>query len=179
MFMRSDLSQIGIGAGAAATAGLIVGAWLSLPAEAPERAGADEQAIATVDPNLAAYRAMLAAEGVSPQPYVVASAASPWLPSAPPESAEIGRDETADWQAPDGPADQPYETAYAEAGEPAEIEAEEPAAAMAAAVPQPQEAAPQAVAPFHDEAGEPRELAYGPSPSWAPHHTLEAWPSWR
>lgn len=179
MSTRSDLSRIVLGAAAAAAAGLTTGAWLALPA-ALEEPASDGRDVATVDPNLSAYRAMLVAEGVSPEPYVIADyAPRPWTPSARPESEE---DETDTWRTTDYPTDDPYETAYAAAGQPSP--AEEPASAPAEIAAWRPDPAPEQVAaaddPASEESGDPRGLAYGPPSPWlAPHGPAEAWPSWR
>lgn len=74
MFTAQDLKPLSFAAASGLAGGLALGLWLSLPASVadPPRAP-DPQVVDVIDPNLAKYQQVAAAEGVTPGPYMVAS----------------------------------------------------------------------------------------------------------
>jgi len=85
MVTRNDIAPISVAISSATAIGLALGFWLALPS-GPAPVAAEVDPAAQMDPNLAAYQRMLAENGVSATPYVLAPAYSP--PPAEPNSAE-------------------------------------------------------------------------------------------
>ena len=87
IFTRQDLTILSAVAGTALAAGAGLGMWLTLPSylSAPAAASEDAGPAGQVDPNLAQYRQMAAANGVGPAPYLLSAA---YAPTAGPTTAE-------------------------------------------------------------------------------------------
>jgi hypothetical protein len=76
MFTQQDIRPLSIAAGAAVVGGLVFGAWASPPPTARPPPRVELPEIVRDDPNLAAYKEMIAAwGGSSPPPYVVPASA--------------------------------------------------------------------------------------------------------
>jgi hypothetical protein len=78
MLTRADIQPLSIAAGSAVAAGLAFGLWLALPSYLASPAiPAEPEAVGQIDPNLAQYRQMVAAEGVNTIPYVLVATPRP------------------------------------------------------------------------------------------------------
>ena len=85
MVTRNDIAPISVAISSATAIGLALGFWLALPS-GPAPVAAEVEPAGQMDPNLAAYQRMLAENGVSATPYVLAPGYSP--PPAEPDSAQ-------------------------------------------------------------------------------------------
>lgn len=85
MFTRADIKPLSVAAASAAAAGLALGLWAAPPASLAEPAFHPEaQAVLADDPNLAAYKQMIAEQG-GPGPLYVVSSYAPPVAAAPAE----------------------------------------------------------------------------------------------
>jgi hypothetical protein len=100
MLTREDVRPLSVALGSGTLVGLAVGLWLSLPSylAQPASAGAEPEQISQVDPNLARYNQMIAANGINATPYILA------VGYAPPSAAQI---ETAQFDIRDAAAADP------------------------------------------------------------------------
>src|SRR3569833_669879 len=85
MVTRNDIAPISVAISSATAIGLALGFWLALPS-GPALVVAEVEPAGQMDPNLAAYQRMLAENGVSATPYVLAPGFLP--PPAEPDSAQ-------------------------------------------------------------------------------------------
>jgi len=115
MVVPEDLATLVVAAGSAAAVGLLAGFWIALPPEIARPAvAAAPELLSTIDPNLAAYRAMLAREGVSPAPPATAAVYTPPKEGGPPDEGRYAvyddRDAYEEGPGPDGFAAEGYAT---------------------------------------------------------------------
>jgi hypothetical protein len=78
MITREDINPLSAAIGSGAVIGLTLGLWLSLPSYLSQPiVKTDAQIASQIDPNLARYNEMIAANGVSATPYILATGYTP------------------------------------------------------------------------------------------------------
>ncbi|HTK34621.1 MAG TPA: hypothetical protein VL358_04950 [Caulobacteraceae bacterium] len=100
MITREDITPLSAAIGSAAVVGLTLGLWLSLPPYLSQPIiKTDPEIVSQIDPNLARYDQMIAANGVRTTPYILAAGYA--APSQPQQKiADADEPETATFAVP-------------------------------------------------------------------------------